>query len=408
MYLTKIETEHNPISIYQKNFNIYFVIQSCFKLKSLPTKQMKTTPKQYQDKNAIKEAIIAFTLAVVGAILIKIPSLFGLDLDQNESFYARNVSFFVLPLLTGYFVWKRKLEYKISIKLAGVFVVALIFANIYSFQYGSDTEALLALHMPIALWLIVGVAFSGGKWNLVNKRMDFIRFSGEMFIYYVLIALGGVVLTGFMALIFGTINIDIEPIFESWIIPSGPIGAVIVAAWLAENRKELTGNIAPILAKLFSPLFAIVIITFIGTLLFTGNELIMDRDILIVFDLLLVVVLGLLLYSISAREPETSPGVFDVVQVILVISALLVDTVALWGISERIAEFGFTPNRVVALGMNLILLVNLTWAAVLYIRFFNRKTNFPTLEKWQTDYLPVYAVWAMIVVIIFPLLFSFQ
>jgi hypothetical protein len=369
---------------------------------------MKTTPKQYQDKNAIKEAIIAFTLAVVGAILIKIPSLFGLDLDQNESFYARNVSFFVLPLLTGYFVWKRKLEYKISIKLAGVFVVALIFANIYSFQYGSDTEALLALHMPIALWLIVGVAFSGGKWNLVNKRMDFIRFSGEMFIYYVLIALGGVVLTGFMALIFGTINIDIEPIFESWIIPSGPIGAVIVAAWLAENRKELTGNIAPILAKLFSPLFAIVIITFIGTLLFTGNELIMDRDILIVFDLLLVVVLGLLLYSISAREPETSPGVFDVVQVILVISALLVDTVALWGISERIAEFGFTPNRVVALGMNLILLVNLTWAAVLYIRFFNRKTNFPTLEKWQTDYLPVYAVWAMIVVIIFPLLFSFQ
>lgn len=366
-----------------------------------------TTLQKSADKNALTEAIVAFSLAIAAAMLIKLPSLFGLDLDQNESFYIRNMSLFVLPLLTGYFLWKRKIEPKTLILLASAFVVALIFANSYPFEQGGDTEALFALHLPIALWLIVGIAYTGGRWNLVSSRMDFIRFSGEMFIYYVLIALGGVVLIGFMALIFGTIDIDIEPILESWLIPSAPAGAVIIAAWLAEIRNELAGNFAPVLAKLFSPLFAIVIIAFLGTLLFTGNELIMDRDVLIAFDLLLVVVLCLLIYSISARDAEAYPGVFDMVQVVLVVSALLADAVALWGISERIAEFGFTPNRVAALGMNLILLVNLTWSAVVYIRFLSGRSSFQALEKWQTDYLPVFAIWAAVVAIIFPLLFGY-
>lgn len=216
---------------------------------------MATTSQQHYDKNAFKEAMIAFSLAIAAAILIKLPSLFGLDLDQNESFYIRNISLFILPFLTSYFVWKRKIKPHNLIFLASAFIAALIFANIYPFEQDSDTQALLALHLPIALWLIVGVAFSGGTWNKVSGRMDFIRFSGEMFIYYVLIALGGVVLIGFMALIFGTIDIDMEPIFESWLIPSAPTGAIIIAAWLAETRNELAGNFAPVLAKLFSPLY---------------------------------------------------------------------------------------------------------------------------------------------------------
>lgn len=357
---------------------------------------------------AFKEAIVAFSLAISAAILIKLPTLFGVDLDQNENFYIRNMSFFVLPLLTGYFAWKRKLDSYTLIVLGFAFIVGLIFANIYPFEHEADTEALLALHLPIALWLFVGVAFTGRQWNKVDGRMNFIRFSGELFIYYVLIALGGGVLTGFMALMFGTIDIDIEPFFESWLLPCGAIGAVIIAAWLVEIRKDIAGNFAPVLARLFSPLFAIMLITFLGTMLFTGNKLIMDRDILIAFDLLLVVILGLLLYTISSRDPKASPGIFDVVQIILVISALLADAAALWGISERIAEYGFTPNRITALGLNLILLVNLSWSAVLYVRFFIGETNFPTLEKWQTDYLPVYGVWAATVVIIFPLIFGFK
>jgi hypothetical protein len=129
--------------------------------------------------------------------------------------------------------------------------------------------------------------------------------------------------------------------------------------------------------------------------------------VLIGFDLLLVVVVGLLLYSVSARDPQSPPNAFDVVQVVLVVSALLADAVALWAIVARITEFGFSPNRVAGLGVNVILLVNLAWSAVLYARFLRGRGSFTSLEKWQTDYLPVYGAWAVVVVILFPPLFRY-
>lgn len=67
------------------------------------------------------------------------------------------------------------------------------------------------------------------------------------------------------------------------------------------------------------------------------------------------------------------------------VSALLADAVALWAIAARVSEFGFSPNRVAALGLNVILLVNLAWSAVIYIRFLRGRGSFASLERWQTD-----------------------
>jgi len=353
------------------------------------------------------DALVAFGLAVAAAVAIKVPALFGMQLDQDAGFYVRNLSLFVLPLLTGYFVWKRRLETRTLPWLATAFVAAGVFANVYPFTPEGNTEILAAIHGPIALWIVVGVAYAGGRWGEVAGRMDFIRFSGELFIYYVLIALGGGVLMGFTAGIFEAIGIDIEPIFESWILPCGAVGGVLVASWLVEAKQSVIENMAPVLARLFTPLFAIVLLVFLGIVLGTGRGLDIEREVLIIFDLLLVVVLGLLLYSISARDPRSPAGAFDWLLVVLVLSALLADAVALWAIAARITEFGFTPNRVAALGMNVILLVNLAWSAVLSIRFLRGRGAFADLERWQTNYLWVYAVWAAIVVITFPPIFRF-
>ncbi len=61
-----------------------------------------------------------------------------------------------------------------------------------------------------------------------------------------------------------------------------------------------------------------------------------------------------------------------------------------------------------ALGENLILLVNLGWSAVLYARFLAGRVAFVQLERWQTAYLPVYALWAWVVVVLFPPVFGFR
>ncbi|MFN8538340.1 MAG: permease prefix domain 1-containing protein [Thermomicrobiales bacterium] len=354
------------------------------------------------------DTIVALCLAVAAAVLVKLPALFGMQLERDTSFYLRNASLFVLPLLTGYFAWKRHLGIGTIRWLALAFVAAGVVANAFPFVPAGFTELLAALHLPIALWLVVGIAYAGGRWGQVAGRMDFVRFSGELFIYYVLIALGGGVLTAFLMLMFRTIGIDAETFIASWLLPCGAAGAVLVASWLVEAKQSVIENMAPVLTRLFTPLFAAVLVTFVGTLLLTGRGVAIERDMLIAFDLLLVLVLALLLYSISARDPWSPPGIFDLLQVMLVISALLADAFALWAIAARLTEYGFSPNRVAVLGMNLILLVNLAWSAVLHSRFLRGRGAFSRLERWQTDYLPVYAAWAAVVVIAFPPVFGYS
>ncbi|MHB1074145.1 MAG: permease prefix domain 1-containing protein [Gemmatimonadaceae bacterium] len=372
-------------------------------------KQLVAVPADSAESRARggREAVVAFGLAVVAAIAIKLPALVGLRWGVDEGFYARNASFFVLPFLTGYFAWKRQPGTGTLRWLVTGYLVAAAFANVYPFARLGSTEVLTVVHLPVALWLLVGIAYAGGRWGEPSGRMDFVRFSGELFIYYVLIALGGGLLTAFMALIFTSIQVDIEPFFESWLAPCGAVGAVIVASWLVEAKQSVIENMAPVLTRLFTPLFAAVLVTFLGTLLFTGRGIAIERNMLIAFDGLLVLVLALLLYSVSARDPGAPRGAFDVMQVVLVASALLADAIALWAIAARIGEFGFSPNRVAGLAVNVILLVNLAWSAVLYLRFLRGRGSFASVERWQTNYLPVYSAWAAFVVVVFPPLFGF-
>lgn len=367
-----------------------------------------TTAVNYHKVHSTSEPLMALALAVAAAVLIKLPELFGQRIGDADTFYVRNLALFVLPFQACYFALKRGLHRISIIQLAAPILIAAIAVNVFPFQTGGSTEGLAIIHLPLALWLLVGFAYTGGHWTDHNQRMHFIRFSGEWCIYYILIALGGGVLMGFTMFIFNAIGIETEIVVEEWILPCGVVGAVIIASWLVEAKKNIVENLAPVLTYLFTPLFTFMLLIFIGTMIWTGSGINVDRNLLIGFDLLLVLVLGLLLYAISARDPQTPPGLFDRLHFVLVISALVVDIIALWSIATRITEFGFSPNKVAALGENIILFVNLGWTAVLYFRFLRGYQPFTAIEIWQTDYLPVYVIWAWFVVIGFPVIFQFQ
>ena len=356
------------------------------------------------------EMLVVLGLAVAAALAIKVPALFGLrpDDDSAKMFYFRNASLFVLPLLTIYFIWKRGSGVKSALWLTLPFAAGAVLANIFPFRANSDTETLTVLHLPIALWLAVGVAYVGSRWFASGRRMDFVRFSGELAIYYVLIGLGGGVLMGFTAMMFASIGMNPQWLIGGWLVPCGMVGAVIIGSWLVEAKQSVIENMAPVLTRLFTPLFTVLLLVFLGTMAWTGRPIDVKREVLIGFDLLLVLVVGLVLYAASARDPQAPPDFFDGLQLLLVVSALVVDGVALAAIAARISEFGFTPNRVAALGENLILLVNLAWTAWLYARFVRRRGSFAALERWQIAYLPVYAVWAALVVVVFPPVFGYR
>jgi len=356
---------------------------------------------------------VALTLAVAAGVAMKIPGLFGIPFDPDASlFYPVNIAFFTLPFIAAYFAWERPLPASSRAWVAGAFVLAAVVVNAFPFSLAPVAEPhtliLTVLHLPITLWLAVGVAYVGGRWRGSERRMDFIRFTGELFIYYVLIALGGGVLIGLTFVLFEAIAIDVEPLVQNWVLPCGVAGATVVATWLVEAKQSVIENMAPVLARIFIPLFALVLLAFVVTMAATGRGIDVERQILIAIDLLLVVVFGLLLYSISARDPLAPPGLFDWLQLTLVGTALLVDVLALWAIGSRISDFGFTPNRLSALGMNVVLLVNLAGSAFLYARFLRGGVAFSRLWSWQMTYVYVIAGWAAFVAFLFPVLFGFR
>ncbi|WP_199484781.1 permease prefix domain 1-containing protein [Actinomadura craniellae] len=355
-----------------------------------------------------RELPVMLLCAAVAALAVKVPSLFGVDIaDDDGSFYVRNMSLFVLPPLAAYFVWQRRVGPRVIGALAALFVLGAIAANAYPLDDGSQSLAITAIHLPLALWLVVGVAYTGGDWRSDRRRMDFVRFSGEWLIYLNLLGAGGGMLMAFTAGTFNAIGLDAEEFIGSWLAPCGFAAAVIVSAWLVEAKQSVIENMAPVLTRVFTPLFAATLLAFLVAVAWTNNGIDVERDALILFDLLLVVVLGLLLYSISARDLTAPPGFFDRMQLALVVSALVIDALVLLAITGRITEWGFTPNKTAALGENIILLANLAWSAWLLLGFVRGRMPFAHLERWQTRYMVVYAAWAWTVVLTFPPLFDF-
>jgi hypothetical protein len=345
--------------------------------------------------------------AVAAAVALQIARLAAGFPDEEPNWLFRNGTLFVLPFLAGYFARQRELDVRGWALTAAPFVVAALVINLYPYDADSSTEALVALHLPVVLWFAVAYPYMGGTVRSHERRMDFVRFTGEWFIYYVLIALGGGVLMGLTAAILEPTGVDVERIAE-WVLPSGAAGGVIVAAWLVESKQRVVENMAPVLTMLFTPLFAVMLVGAAVVYAVTGLGGAFDRELLSVFDALLLVVLALVLYGMSARDPSTSPDWMDGIQLVAVVSALVLDVMVLGSMIARIGELGFTPNRTAALGLNLVLLVNLAGAALLSARFLTRRSTLHRLERWQTTYLPVFALWAATVVVIVPPVFAFD
>ena len=350
-----------------------------------------------------RELLVVLGMGFGAAVAVKC----GLAVLGDSPTLGRNAAFLIFPFLAGYFVWKRRQSLRTWALLMAPAAALAVVVNTYPFRPASDTEVLAAIHVPILLWLLVGLAYVGGRWRSASRRMDFIRFTGEFVVYCTLLLLGVGVLVMLTAAAFQAIGVDLEWFIEDWAAPVAPPVVAILAAWLVEAKQSVIENIAPVLTRVFTPLTIVMLLALLVAFARAGSIIGVDRELLILMDLILVLVLGLLLYAISARDPLSAPTIFDRLQLALVLSALAVDVLMLTAMLMRIAEFGYSPNKAAALGLNLVLLVNLAWSAWLLVGFLRQRRSFGEVERWQTGYLPVYGGWAAVVVVALPPLFSF-
>ncbi|WP_203566494.1 permease prefix domain 1-containing protein [Aestuariimicrobium ganziense] len=356
-------------------------------------------PKGWRDPGAM---LVFAMLAGLAARLT-----FGVSMDEGGSqFTVALAGSGVFLALAGWFWWRRRPPVLASVvtMLAAV-AVGLLTQAFYPWRSDwADTQFLSLMHLPIMLAVVLGIAHARRAWRTVAAWTDYLRFVGELVVYYALIALGGGVLVGLTAALLDMLGLNPEPVIE-WVVPLGVGGAIVVAAWLVEAKKSAVENMAPVLTAVFTPLFTVLLLGFLTAMAATGG--IEDRDVLIIVDLVLVVVWGLVVFSVVSRR-DGPPRLGDWLQLALVLVTLVVDVVVLAAMAGRIQEFGASPNKVAALGENLVLLVNLAWSGWLLLGFLRRRRPVLDLERWQSRYLPVVGVWAAVVVVVLPLVFGFR
>lgn len=373
-------------------------------------KQLAIAPADDDDRRPSLVPMLGFALAA--AVILQTARLIAVGTGDLFTWFVRDTNFFVLPVLAAYFAFAKRMPWRRILSLTAAVVVLVVIVNLYPFGAAASTGLLLTIHLPVLLWFVVGAAYLGGRLRASAGRMDFLRFSGEWAIYYTLIAIGGAVLVGLTLLVLTPISPESTDVVGAWVVPSGAAGAVVVAAWLVEAKKSIIENLAPVLTAIFTPLFAAMLVVAAVAYLVSGTWRDFDRELLTGFDALLLVVVALVVYGISARPANAgriSAGTraMDVIRLCAVVAAVVLDGLVLASMFARVGEFGFTANRVAALGLNVILLVNLVGTAWFAVRQLAGRAPAARLERWQTGYLPVFAVWVALVVLVLPPVFGF-
>jgi len=296
---------------------------------------------------------------------------------------------------------------KIGVSLI-IFVVSAIYINLLPIGTQSDSIKLAYIHLPLMLWCLYGIIFIDFNFTDKLKRIDYIKYNGDLAILGAVILIAGGILAAVTIGLFSAIDINIEKFYMNYFGIWGLVSAPIVATFIIKNYSFVTNKIAPIIANIFSPLVLITLIVYLITISIAGKDPYTDRNFLIVFNLMLLGVMAIIVFSVSETSNNKKQRFNEMILFILSIVTLIIDLVAISAIIYRLGEFGFTPNRTAVLGSNLLIFGNL-----ILIMLDLYRVNFNNLEISKVElrigkYLPIYILWTIFVVFVFPFIFGLK
>ncbi len=349
----------------------------------------------------------AFVVAasLFAALLAKLPELFSLT---EDFYYPRNIGFIVAPALMAFFAWKNNISWKTRAFATGLLVLSAVFINWLPQNEKSDTLVLSCMHLPLWLWSLLGATYNGGKWRNGANWLGFLRYTGELVVMSALLVISGGLTTAITIGLFKLIGWDIEKFYFQYIVICGLAAVPILATFITRSQPTLVGKVAPVIAKLFSPVALVMLVVYLAATLIAGKSPYHDREFLVLFNGLLVGVMALIFFSIA--ETDHSGGNRAQIVLLLLLSAvtLLVNSIALSAVLFRITEWGLTPNRAAVLGANGLMLAHLFYVALKLFGVLNKKTDLSAVGASLAVFLPLYSIWSAVVVFLFPLIFGFK
>ena len=355
-------------------------------------------------------AVLAIALAVGAALAVHLPRLFGLTFgtapEVSSSATSRCSCCRSSPRSSSCAAGRARHDHR---RRGAVRRSRPSSSTLYPFVPDGATQVLAAIHTAVALWIVTGIAYVDGDWR--SDRRAWTSSDSP--------ASGSSTsrCSDWAAACSSRSRSASSPPSAStsrgssqeWMLPCGIAGAVVIAGWLVEAKQSVIENIAPVLTKgLHTAVHTAAARAHRRRVLqcrATGVE--SERDLLIIFDVVLIVVLALLLYSLSAREP-LRPAV-------VVRPAAAADGRRRARDRRAPAHRDDRPDRDVRREREQARLARAQphpareprRRRLAAVRVRARRRRSTRLERWQTAYVPVYLVWASIVVVVFPPLFSF-
>ena len=369
--------------------------------------RLSFSEKDFQDKNRkpVKNLLLytVFISTIVWAIA-KIPAFITVD---EGWFYPRFIPLLVFGALITYFTintpFNKRLAVQSGIGLLLLFSILIILPD----KNNSDSLIMALIHMPLVLISLLGFVFGGGRWRDIGSRLKFIRYAGELVIFTALVLLGGAVLTALTFGLFSLIDLSIEEWYVNYVLVWGLMSAPLIATWVWDQVMKQESKLASVIANVFSPLFLVLTIGYLLALMGEQRSPFSDREFLIIFNALLLVVWGITVFSVTGRGEDRS-RLLDLTNLSLVFVTLIIDAIALSAIAYRIVEFGITPNRMAVSGANLLIFIHLLWIFYEYVKEIRGRSSLEVIKQTIARFLPMYTAWSLFVVVLLPVLFRFQ
>ncbi len=351
------------------------------------------------------QLIFVVIATFIAGLIAKIPDFAGLDPDY---FFPRNIGFVVFPMLTVFFLWKQSLTARQWVAPFLITILSAVYINFLPNNPKSDTLNLACIHLPLVLWAVLAYSYMGKDLQNMQKRIDYLRYNGNLVVMCAILALSGALFTGITFGLFQLIGIQIGEFYAKYVIVFGAPAIPILGTYLVQNNPQLVNKISPIIARIFTPIVFLMLLLFLGALTTAAKNPYTDREFLMIFNGLLIGVMALIVFSVTEG---TKNGVGKVTLLFLCGLALLTiitNGIALSAIGLRIAEFGFTPNRLAVLGSNVFIFINLVLVCYKLFLVIKNKAEIEDVERVIAVYLPIYGLWTAVVTFLLPLIFNFR
>lgn len=348
---------------------------------------------------------LIFMLCLIAWGLTKLPQFSNID---GNWYYPRFVPLIVIGTVVLYFLFCSKSRKTTKLIVVGGMLCSIAYLLFLPNSLDSASIVMALIHLPLVYLSILALSFTSEGWNIVEVRLNYVRYLGEMGILTVLILLGGMVLTVITFSLFDLIDLSIEQWYLENIVVLGLVSSPVVATYLFDVIQNRQSKFASILASVFSPLFLLTILVYLAAAFYQGKSPFTDREFLIIFNGLLLAILALTIFSISGRKEKKVVKVGDYVNASLIVATLVINVTALSAIVFRWTEFGTTVNRIAVTGANLMIFFHLLLLLKRYINHLRTGDGVTQLETSVTSYLPIYTLWSLFVAVVLPVVFRYS